>query len=161
MDLKVTKEYVIPTEEFCAMDYNFKRKFFLKEVRPDVHKEISNCLQKAAEIEEINGIYPETFVNNTKHNVLTDNDIPKFIPVRVTNNYNKDNNYYICKDLFCEKEFIIPDYLLQTKFMPSDMWLLDQFMMEHNTDISTLINVFTEKLNPPRNIKRRLKKDTK
>ena len=160
MDAKIGKEYIISTEEFCAIDYNQERKFFLKETRPDLHEEMSKCLQKAAEIEEINDIFPETFINNTKHSIFDDNNIPEFIPIKVINKY-KNTKYYICNDLICNKEFIIPNSLLQEEFTPLNMWKLDKFMISHNTDINRLINRFDEVLNPPRNIRRKSKKGTK
>lgn len=105
--------YLIPTEEFCAIDSNLKPMFMIKEIRPDIHCEINNCYKKAAEIEELNGIYPETFVNNTKKSIFEKNYLSSYIPVIVNKRIINDNKiYYKCSDLEFNYKFIIPSCVI-------------------------------------------------
>lgn len=119
--------YSIRIEEFCAIDNNFKTRYFLKETFPDVHNDISNMDYQAAMIEEINGIYPQTYVNNTRNYILNEkNNLPCVIPVKIIKKYDDYN--YLCKDLFCNKKFIIPVTLLSVTLDSIASFGLDLFI---------------------------------
>lgn len=160
MENKIRNRYIIDTEEFSAMDYSFKKRHFLKEIAPELHEDINAMWEKALKIEEINNIYPETYVNNSRTDIFDKYELPSIIPIEVIKEYK--DNYYKCIDLFTKNKFIIPSELICEKFKPMDMYALDLFLIKHGDDnINICLNRFAEELNPPRKVRRKLKKDTK
>lgn len=161
MSKKVNDEYFIPTEEFCAVNYNFEKRFFLKEVRPDVQCEVSNCLEKALDIGLVNGRYPDIFIENTTSYILEKNDLSSYIPIKIIRRYNKDGNHYCkCVDLFSNNIFVIPLELLQKNL--SDNKIYDNYWYNYVTNMEFMLDLYSQLLNKPKKTKKLLKlKDTK
>ncbi len=164
MGQKVNEIYYIPTEEFCAIDNNSEIRFFLKTVRPDVHKEFNSCMEKALEISETIGKYPNNFVSGTKRDIFDRNDLSLYIPVRII---KEKKEYLLCEDSFSHKEFIIPRDLVynldDSQVMALyNMAIYSNYWYAHANDMEFMMDLFHSELNLNKRSKsRRKRKDTK
>lgn len=164
MGNKVEEIYYVPTQEFCALDKNSKKQFFLKTVRPEVHDELNSCIQEAMNIHEYNGKYPETFLNNTTRGIFDENDLSLYIPVTIIKNKKK---YCICKDAFALKKFIVPKeilYISQDTMEKSlyNMYMYSNYWYSHRNEMECMMDLFYNELNYPKKDKiKSRKKDTK
>ncbi len=142
------RKYIIKTEEFCVLDHDKNERYFLKETNPTVHSEINGVLKKAAEIEQIDDIYPETFIRNTKRSIYEKANIPEFIPVEVISEYN--NKYCVCQELFFNHKFIVPKNRFFGELDALSAAYLDSFLDDRVLgNIKSLFNYFYECINPP------------
>ena len=155
---KVNNEFLIPIEEFCALNSSNERMFFIKTIRPDIHKELLDCLDQASQLLITNGEYPEAFIENTRMDILSKNNLPGYIPVKMIKEYNK-KRYCVCRDLLSNNKFIVPANILKSDFNSIYKYYLD---LNPKSEIKIFLDMYAMELNCPRKVKKRLKtKDTK
>ncbi len=114
------EQYLIPIDSFCALDYKFKKIFFLKEILPSVHKECLDNLTDAYDVSLENGDFPINFYERGRKKIFEDHKLPSHIPVEIIKkeNFTDFNSYYRCKELYSGHIFIVPGNLLTFKLYP-------------------------------------------